>query len=274
MKKEAFMEVDHRMKNLIIYIMGALIVLSLLAGCGKEPEKGVSFIGTVLENGADNLLVEPAEGSSELASADKIQVFIGENTQLSSKGKTITPEDIEEGSRVEIFYNGAIAESYPAQINSCYKIVLLEDYVFTASDENFLVKTYIEKLQFNEDEEISPYSTIEYIGEKDSIDIWSGDPYFHHMIYKNGEVFSGGFTLDILKKTELKKGELYTIPYVKSGAFSEDDPDAEFWRDFYSEKTLKLPKGEYTFSGVTSFALDIEQQDKVQLKTEFTVEVN
>ncbi|MBR0600283.1 hypothetical protein [Sinanaerobacter chloroacetimidivorans] len=264
------------MKNTLIYILGILIVLSLLVGCERGTENGVSFIGVVLENRQDYLLVEPVEGSGELASADKIVVFIGENTQLSIKGKTnaIAAEDIGAGSRVEIFYSGAIAESYPAQINSSHKIVLLEGYVFTASDENFLVKTYIEKLQFKEAEEISLYSTIEYIGEKDSIDIWSGEPYFHHIIYKNGEVFSGDFTLNILKKTELKKGEIYTIPFSKSGGFSEDDPDADFWREFYSEKTLRLPNGEYTFSAITSFTLDKEQQEKVQLKTEFTVEVN
>ncbi len=264
------------LKNTLIYILGLLMVLSLLTGCRRAPENGVSFIGVVLENGKNYLLVEPVEGSRELASADKIMVFIGENTQLSLKGKTdaITVEDIGEDSRVEILYSGAIAESYPAQINSSHKIVLLEDYVFTASDENFLVKTYIKKLKFKEAEEISLYSTIEYIGEKDSIDIWSGEPYFHHMIYKDGEVFSGGFTQNILQKTELKKGEIYTIPFSKSGVFSEDDPDADFWRDFYSEKTLKLPKGEYTFSAITSFKLDQEQQEKVQIKTEFIVEVN
>ena len=149
-----------------------------------------------------------------------------------------------------------------------------DEDVFTASDENFTVKTYIEKLQFNEDEEISLYSTIEYIGEKDSIDIWSGEPYFHHIIYKNGEVFTGGFTEQLLKKTELRKGEIYTIPYIKNGGFDEDDPNADYWRDFYSEETLKLPKGEYTFSAITSFSLDKEQKDKVQLKNEFAIKVN
>ena len=101
------------MKNTIIYILGVMIVLSLLAGCGRGPEKSASFIGVVLENKQNYLLVEPVEGSAELASADKIEVFIGEDTQLSLKGKTdaITAEAIGVGSSVEIFYSGAIAES-------------------------------------------------------------------------------------------------------------------------------------------------------------------
>lgn len=264
------------MKNTTIFISVAIIAVSLFVGCAGGDEKEVSFIGVVLENKQDYLLVEPATGSTELASADKIAVSIGENTQLKLKGTmdAINPEDIKVGNSVEIFYSGAIAESYPAQINSSHKIELLKELVFTAGDENFTVKTYIEKLKFQEDEKIGLYSTIEYIGEKDSIDVWSGDPYFQHMIYKNGEIFSGGSTLQLLKKTELKKGEIYTIPFSKNGGFDENDPDAEFWRDFYSEKELRLPRGEYIFSAITDFTLDEAQKERVTLKTEFPVEVD
>lgn len=266
------------MKNTIIFISVAIIALSLFVGCagGDKDEKEVSFLGVVLENNQDYLLVEPVAGSGELASADKIAVYIGEITQLNLQGTTdaITPEDIKVGNSVEIFYRGAIAESYPAQINSSSKIELLKELVFTASDENFSVKTYIEKLKFQEAEEISLYSTIEYIGPKDSVEIWSGDPYFQHMIYKNGEIFNGGFTEQILKKTELEKGEIYTIPFSKNGGFDENDPDAEFWRDFYSEEELRLPRGEYIFSAITDFTLDKEQKERVALKTEFPVAVD
>ncbi len=274
-KLERFRGGKGMIKKPAIYILGILMGFSLLIGCSKEIEKETSFVATVLENNGGQLLVEPVEGSRELASADKIMISIGEGTQLSLKDseEAISLEDIEVGSRVEIFYNGGIAESYPAQINSIHKIVLLNEYTFTASDENFLVKTYIDKLKFKEDEEISLYSTIEYIGQEEGIDIWSGEPYFHHMIYKKGEVLSGGLTLDVLKKTYLKKGEIYTLPFTKSGGYSEEDPKADFFKSFYSEETLKLPKGQYTFSAATNFALDEEQKEKVQLKSEFIVEV-
>jgi hypothetical protein len=145
--------------------------------------------------------------------------------------------------------------------------------IFTAEDGNFRVKTYINKLEFEKDEEINMYSTIEYIGGKESIRIWSGEPYFHHIIYSGKEYFNQGLTLTLLKQTVLRKGEIYTLPFVKSGGFSEDDPKADFWRKYYSEKELRLPKGEYTFSGGTAFSLDEDQKEKVVLKTEFTVKV-
>lgn len=38
---------------------------------------------------------------------------------------------------------------------------------------------------------------------------------------------------------------LYTIPFVKSGCWSNDDTDAEYWKSYYKDKELKLPTGEY-----------------------------
>lgn len=262
-------------KKTVLYMVSVLVLLLILTGCASKPVTGTSFIGTVLENTGEYLLVEPVAGSAELSSADKITIFIKEETELQVQGQTqsITIDEISVGDQVEIFYSGAIAESYPAQINSSHRVVLLKNEVFTAQNEHFLVKTYVNKLEVKEGEAISLYSTIEYIGEAEQIEIWSGDPYFHHMIYRDEEVFSGGMTLDILKKTELKKGEVYTIPFVKSGGYSEDDPDADFWKDFFAEEELKLPKGTYTFAGITAFTLDQEQQERVELKTEFVVEV-
>ncbi len=146
--------------------------------------------------------------------------------------------------------------------------------VFTARDENFEVKTYIDKLEYEQNEEINIYSTIEYIGENESISIWSGEPYFHHLIYNGKEYINDGVVLDVLKETVFKKGEVYTIPFSKSGGFTQEDPDIEFWEQYFSEKELKLPGGDYTFTATTDFCLDADQKEKVALKTEFKVKVN
>ncbi len=263
------------MKKHFFLIIGAMMIFTILTGCSNlKSDVGVSFVATVLENNVSSLLVEPVEGSGELGIADKIVVFISDETLVESKNEQITIDNIETRSKVEVFYKGGIAKSYPAQIDSCYKIIVLDDNVFIAEDKNFLVRTYINKLEFKESEEISMYSTIEYIGEKDSITIWSGEPYFNYTIYNGQEYFNEGVMLTMLKSTVLTKGEIYTIPFSKSGGFSEDDPKADFWRKYYSEKELKLPKGEYSFSAYTAFTLDEEQVEKVILKTEFEVKVN
>ncbi|MCM1988238.1 hypothetical protein [Oceanirhabdus seepicola] len=144
---------------------------------------------------------------------------------------------------------------------------------FISENEDFRVTTYINKLEFNENEEIKMYSTFEYIGEEDTITIWSGEPYFYFTILKGQEYYNRGLTLDILKRTILKKGEIYTFPFFKSRGYSADDPKADFWKQYNSEKELKLPNGEYSFTAYAAFSLDKKQEKNISVKTEFIVKV-
>jgi len=72
------------------------------------------------------LLVEPVEGSAELRSADKIIVYVRDADLLDAGNNEIPINDMEPGEQVEIYYDGAIAESYPAQIHGCYRVTLLD----------------------------------------------------------------------------------------------------------------------------------------------------
>lgn len=110
-----------------MFIIFSTVIFTLAAGCtDKEKKDGTSFEASVLENNAASLMVQPVEGSSELGSADKIVVFTGDAELVNAEGTKITMDDIKVGSSVQIFYSGGIAESYPAQINGCYKVVLLD----------------------------------------------------------------------------------------------------------------------------------------------------
>ena len=77
-----------------------------------------AFTATVLEAGDGYLLVEPVEGDSMLATADRIQV--------STKGVEV-PDGVTEGSKVTITFSGGVMESYPAQISDVTEIVLAGD---------------------------------------------------------------------------------------------------------------------------------------------------
>ena len=114
------------MKKYFIIFACAVIIFGILVGCSGLKEKyETAFAAIVLETGESYLLVEPEEGSDELRSADKISVSIAEATLLDSKEQEIAVDDITVGDKVEIVYNGMIAESYPAQINKCYKVKVL-----------------------------------------------------------------------------------------------------------------------------------------------------
>ncbi len=95
-----------------------LAVLVSLSACGGETADRVTFRATILEADESGFLVEPVAGSAELNSSDRIVV------PMAAMESSPEPEV---GDMLEIVYNGDIAESYPAQINTVYSIRVVEE---------------------------------------------------------------------------------------------------------------------------------------------------
>ena len=104
------------MKKLFTFII-AFAILTSLVGCGttEQPsirrntkEEIVSFTATILEFGNNSVLVQPVEGEDELRSSD----------QISFSSKDLEELPVAAGSRVVIYYDGLIMETYPARINA------------------------------------------------------------------------------------------------------------------------------------------------------------
>ena len=77
------------------------------------------FVGTILEINDYSFLVEPAEGTPERQSADKIVV----PRATSSDDDNDILRNLCQGEEIYVCYTGGIAESYPAQINKAQMIV-------------------------------------------------------------------------------------------------------------------------------------------------------
>ena len=118
-----------------VYPMGDILNIGVSAPAASEQEPTtvapsttsasdtVFFDAEILEVYKDgrSVLVKPFEGSAESRSASKIQVsFRG----MYLVGKTA---DMKKGTKVRIWYDGMIAESYPAQISGASDIALLEE---------------------------------------------------------------------------------------------------------------------------------------------------
>jgi len=54
------------------------------------------------------------------------------------------------------------------------------------------------------------------------------------------------------RRYEIEPGQPLTSAIKKSGAFSENDPDAAFIRSFLQGPTVALPPGDWTISAVAS----------------------
>lgn len=123
-------------------------------------------------------------------------------------------------------------------------------------------------------DKIKIWATLKYIGTENQIKIWHSNPYIPFTITDGKDFNIGGISDCILTSTTLEKDKLYRIEYVKSGAFSEDDPNAAFWSAFYKEKELSLPKGEYTVEAGSAFSLSEEIiNSKVTLRSQLKIKV-
>ena len=101
----------------IFYILIILAVLFSFTACNGKTDNTATFQAIILEIHDEYYLVEPVEGSAELNSADQITV------PMTSMNDSSEPEV---GDILEIVYDGAIAESYPAQITNVYSISVAE----------------------------------------------------------------------------------------------------------------------------------------------------
>jgi len=115
----------------LFILLGILFLMNACTGeNNSDPIDNIGEVKTrfeaiILENNESYLAVEPVEGEMELRSADNIHVSIDDAALLDEDGNETTMDQFVEGMHVDIEYNGMIAESYPAQIHTCYEVKIL-----------------------------------------------------------------------------------------------------------------------------------------------------
>ena len=106
-------------RNLALALI--LAICLMFAGCGeKNPHEGeASFTGVVVRDMDGSMIVETDdiyEGRTE-----KILV----ETSKKTRDKT-EQDEYSKGTKVKVYYDGVIAEIYPARIDNVYSIELLD----------------------------------------------------------------------------------------------------------------------------------------------------
>ena len=100
------------------------IVFILLVGCSKTIDMDnvvnePNFAGIVEEVSDGAIIVRVNEDEDENKSSDLISVSLDVELKDSMT-------DFEIGDEVRIYYDGNILESYPAQVNKVYAIILVD----------------------------------------------------------------------------------------------------------------------------------------------------
>lgn len=194
-----------------------LILLLAPVGCNKTGEDALVFFNAIiLENNQDHLLLEPEAGSLESRSADRIIVSVSNVVLFNLKNAEIEINSLESGDQVQIYYDGFIAESCPAQIRGCQKIILLET---SFCDGNIAGDIVFENGFYRPDFACLPDEISDWIGY--SLEI----PAVQEKIY-NGYRYvlvtepSGGYDVKVKEVIELPDGLLVKI---KSPASQEGE---------------------------------------------------
>ncbi|MDQ6423547.1 hypothetical protein RB620_29475 [Paenibacillus sp. LHD-117] len=126
-------------------------------------------------------------------------------------------------------------------------------------DDRFEMKLNIDKTDYKAGEPIVYSASLTYIGEEESFTVWGSSSAKVVFTLTDGKGFDmEGASTDDLVPMEMTRGEAMEFPFVKSGGYGSEDPDAAFWKTFYSEKELLLPPGTYVISAICNFSLSQE----------------
>lgn len=99
------------------------------------------------------------------------------------------------------------------------------------------------------------YTLVTYVGDE-PITIYHSSPLVTFGIEDN-EYFTGEYCRnDVLCMTSFEPNEEKRFDFEKNGSWSEDDPNASFYKEFYSQSELILPEGEYEISANIEFSTD------------------
>lgn len=103
------------------------------------PDATLYRFQAVIIDAGDSILVAPNEDSNEYRSSDKIFVSITNAIIRNENGEEIDAAKLEAGDQLQIEYNGAIRESYPAQMDASgvqviKKNILMKGYLAIIDD--------------------------------------------------------------------------------------------------------------------------------------------
>lgn len=102
------------------FIIIIILLILILGGCKGKSQDNIDIVGeitniTYVNNSLVGILVEGKK--EENTNFDKAYIKIDKNTKIKYKvnNETIKPKDLKKGMKVEVIFEGPVAESYPVQ---------------------------------------------------------------------------------------------------------------------------------------------------------------
>lgn len=130
-------------------------------------------------------------------------------------------------------------------------------FAVTVTNEDFTL-TLEGKNVFSTDENIYLEAHIS-LDNAESLTVYHCDPILAFSLEGDGYFNDGQGAATfqtVLETSEFVGGTDYVYPLIKSGGWSNSDPDADFYSKFFSSSEYLLPEGSYKISAVFSYSTD------------------
>jgi hypothetical protein len=152
---------------------------------------------------------------------------------------------------VEAAPNSSTEPPAPTELPNSPQSVTVRDGVFELTIRS-------DKMHYASGEPIDVTVALTYWGNEPSIETFGsgGGRFFRAIRQLGGDLeMEGLLTADCRPQGELMRGQPVEAPWGKSVAYAADDPNADFYREWFRDPTLWLPAGTWTFTVSTSFAV-------------------
>jgi len=288
------------MKKIILLGATLCLLLAVLVGCSGEAIRPIllhpTFDARIIDI-SDNGVVTPVARNADAPTIyEQYYSFIGyvENITFdrgnngsgylqlrgSAYDSGIVPQvrvRIEDGvTRSEVSLSDLEVGTQVIAFHTQKGVAVWIALPFSAShtSNDFVLSLFADQRIYKETDTIQIWATLEYIGDYDEITIWHGIPSIIFTITDGNTFNMGGAVVEVLVETVLQRGEVYRFEFQKSGGWSADDPDADFWRNFFAQDDLRLPAGEYTIAVIGGFSLTERMMDSPSgLRAELNISV-
>ena len=240
----------------IVYIGVLLVTLVILAAANmlrsqfssEEPQEDTQIQG---DYALKAVYLEKEDGNSIFVNLTDEYPFDGnipEGELYDEDGKKITQEDLNSGDVLNIWGNGVIAESYPAQYNGITKMERTEQ-----SNQEYIDKYghYLEELFVEKDPSELPYLNVCYTDELADATVMIPDPLSYTWTYTDESGESRTVTTDAAHVLQTEPVEVKKIsePMTMELYFDEVPESVELlvWDDTllgqYQDSTDQIPEG-------------------------------
>jgi hypothetical protein len=123
------------------------------------------------------------------------------------------------------------------------------------TDDHFSLAITSARAHWPSGEPIEISTTVRYLGTEEATVLSHGSAFVVFTIEQlDGAFDQGGGRDDSCDGETFAPGEIRDVPFQKSGGYSNDDPAAEMWRQWFDDPELRLPAGQYRITAETRYS--------------------